>query len=761
MAITVTVDFEPVVPEPREDPAPVARSARPASPASDRASPSPHRTAGDRCWVPRGETATVADFTLPGLVYVGRSLTSAEGYRRNDNCLIDPALAVSKGASDVAGDHMDYWPAYGTMKPSSRRALLEWLAGDRADPETHIGYVFVYLYGLERRAVLDASAEDRPAIRDEVRRLLAIYGRSGSFQHYAEELLAALDILDLDPAREPAPTFFPGGGDLPPAVRIAVGRRIRDGRPLNADWLLAWTMSHPETRVRTPARRALDLLREEFAAEFLARHPSGGLPVSIRKGKNAPARYRAASATFTADLGREAFGLLPDLDRYPEPLALGRELLDACTDRLDAFSRHLGRVGGSAGAPTLQAVALLPPNLRDLALAGKASDDMVWIAARADLGAPVPFGEACARVLGQAAERITPARLRDLADALCRFGIGVVPDPRYPTRLPAGASSIITFPLDAPCEVVAAPTEAYRAGLLAVSVGVLVARADGAVTADERASLQELAANLPGATPAERLRLAADAAWLEANPVELSSLKTRLAEIGPAYRRAIGDAMVRVAAGDGLHHRAEVGLLEKAFRHLGLEPEALYASLHRTGPEPATRAPGTTDELVRVTIAGPDGQTYAIPAVHAAPAAVVPTPASGGVDAGRLAAIRAETDAVSSVLAGVFADPDSEQEADGDRAPSPSPEPEAAVPPGGLDGLDARHGRLLRELASRATWPRADFERLARESGLMPGAAMEELNAWAFDRFDEPLVEDGDPIHLALHLVLETLPEAA
>ncbi len=43
----------------------------------------------------------------------------------------------------------------------------------------------------------------------------------------------------------------------------------------------------------------------------------------------------------------------------------------------------------------------------------------------------------------------------------------------------------------------------------------------------------------------------------------------------------------------------------------------------------------------------------------------------------------------------------------------------------------------------------------------MPGAAMEDLNAWAFDRFDDILVEEGDPVHVNLHLLPDTLPEAA
>ncbi|WP_183571060.1 TerB N-terminal domain-containing protein [Methylorubrum rhodinum] len=764
-------------PPPRSAGRPDREPATPKPPAK----PSPHRAAGDKAWVPAGARATVAGFAIPGLVYVGRILAPAEGYGRNDNCLVDPGLTVSKSNADAVGQHMDYWPAYESMRPSSRRAFLEWLSGDRSGPDTYIGYVFVYLYGLERRAVLERSVEDRPAIRAEVERLLAVYGHHGSFRRYAGDLLAALDILDLAPGQDPPPVFFPSGGDLPPAIRIGIGARIQDGRPVDADWLLAWTMSHPETRVRTPARRAFEHLRSEFASEFSRRNPSGGLTLKVRKGGISLIRYRSASGTFSADLCPAGAEGLPDLARYPEALATGRELLDLCTERLDAYSRHLGRGGASAGE-TLHALALLPPGRRESASREAVGDGLAWLAARAAAGAPVPFQEVCARVGGQPQEKATPARLRDLADTLCRFGLGLIPDPRFPVRAPS-SSALLLFPLDAPSESVGPPSDIYKAAFLTLSVGMLVAKADGEVTDDERSTLNELVATTPGLAPDERRRLAADASWLEAHPAELPSLRSRLSELDIGQRQSIGDALVRVASSDGSHHRAEIALLEKAFRQMGLDQDRLYAALHRAGPGPdAARVAEAPDDLVRVALGTYSERTYAIPGALAPIAAPHPSAAAarqaavtdtssvqGGrtvaaeaadqVDAERLAAIRAETFAISAVLAGVF---DTEPEAaNAGSTGAARAEEDAAEAGGPFAGLDPRHARLLRELIARPAWPRAEFDRLAREFGLMPGAAMEDLNAWAYDCFDDVLVEEGDPVHVNLHLLPETLSEAA
>ena len=34
----------------------------------------------------------------------------------------------------------------------------------------------------------------------------------------------------------------------------------------------------------------------------------------------------------------------------------------------------------------------------------------------------------------------------------------------------------------------------------------------------------------------------------------------------------------------------------------------------------------------------------------------------------------------------------------------------------------------------------------------MADGSLEEINEWAFDRFDEPLIEDGDKVMIVAHL---------
>ena len=47
---------------------------------------------------------------------------------------------------------------------------------------------------------------------------------------------------------------------------------------------------------------------------------------------------------------------------------------------------------------------------------------------------------------------------------------------------------------------------------------------------------------------------------------------------------------------------------------------------------------------------------------------------------------------------------------------------------------------------------RRTFEARAKELRLLADGAIEHINDWAFDRFDEPLIEDGDAVTLVSHL---------
>jgi hypothetical protein len=135
----------------------------------------------------------VAGYDLPGgMIYVGPQLSSLRDVHHVDPALIDPGLPIDRTRPDRTGVGMfrRFWPSYSHIPEPCRAAYLEWLADGRQDPHASIGYVLLFLYGIERRVLFDAehSFQARREIRgliSEVRRLLDLYGRDRSFGTYA------------------------------------------------------------------------------------------------------------------------------------------------------------------------------------------------------------------------------------------------------------------------------------------------------------------------------------------------------------------------------------------------------------------------------------------------------------------------------------------------------------------------------------------------------------------------------------------------
>jgi hypothetical protein len=160
---------------------------------------------------------------------------------------------------------------------------------------------------------------------------------------------------------------------------------------------------------------------------------------------------------------------------------------------------------------------------------------------------------------------------------------------------------------------------------------------------------------------------------------------------------------------------------------MGLANQSLYDRLHSGSNSPARTAGSSAEDN----------------------SAGVPTAKSATrIDLSKLHSIRSETSVTANVLADIFADDDA-----GAAEPilvevnTTVPESET------FEGLERRYGALLNELRLRASWAASDFDHLARDAGLMPGAAREAINDWAMDRFDELLIEGDDPVDINQHLV--------
>jgi hypothetical protein len=254
---------------------------------------------GSPFWVPPGKDVTAAGYAIQGgMVYVGRGLTSV-CWSGQEQALIDPSLTVAKSGGDCHVRMTDYWPSYEGITPEARASYLQWLATGKADPAADIGYVFLYFYGLERRALADSlndpqAKAELPAIEQEVRRLLGIYSNA-SFCNYARSFLNYLTVQNAQLDNR-VPSSAKRSWELSAEMRIGLGLHAKAGRSLPAEWALAWYLSAPEIRRGITVTRSPETFAQCFKAEFEKRFGDGfKLPVNKTRIK---VPYRTASLSF-------------------------------------------------------------------------------------------------------------------------------------------------------------------------------------------------------------------------------------------------------------------------------------------------------------------------------------------------------------------------------------------------------------------------------------------------------------------------------
>ncbi len=668
------------------------------------------RSYGAATWIPAGQSFNVAGVTVQGgMVYVGTSLKIPMG--GNDPCLIDPSKAVAS-VGDYTERQIGYWPSYSDIPSGARRAYLGWLAGGRKDPEADLGYVFLFFYGLERRAILDAAKDpvaqaDWPAIAVEIRRLLGIYGgKSKSFQRYASELLDWVSLAE-HPLRlyeRPVPSF-PKTLELPLYVRLALGQAAVDAATVPANLALAWAKLDPSISLRTPATRCHEQFDQLFVQKYSEAFGAGiVLPRNRTKLKFV---YRPASAGFRGyDQLRLSFGETPDVTVLTAPLRKLQQVVEATTKGLEPYSRFVGKNPDAKSA--LEGLLQLPATLWPEV----AQKSLQTLKTRMGSGmVAMSFQELLASL--DARSTLTKDKTLALARALESLNVGIEPDVLGGAKLPKPDEKVVLFVVPAG-EVTVRSTPTYQAAALTLQLAAAVAAADGEFSVEEMGHLREQIQSWTHLTPNHIRRLLAHLRLLMSTPVSLPALKKKLEPLDAAAKETIAAFMATVAQADGTINPAEVKMLEKVYKALGVEPKRVFSDVHAV-------ASGT----------------------QPMPAVTAKVEATGfKLDPARIAALQKDTEKVSALLANIF----KEEDLAASLLPEVEAEIEAAEPTKGILGLDEAHTALARMLLSRPDWSREELLDVSADLDLMLDGALEHINGAAFDTHRMPFLEGEDPV---------------
>jgi len=676
----------------------------------------------DSVWVPQGRSVEVAGYTVPcGLIYVGRGLCNVQGWSV-EPALIDPSLPVDKDSSVFLNTQLAYWPTYGQISPASRNAYLQWLAGGCKDPAANIGYVFLYFYGLERRAVADAensstARQEVEPILAEVKRLRSIYN-SPSFLNYTAGFINAIESkLSKDKLYKNPPSFETNGYELPFALKKALAQLAADNVPVPSCWALAWAENDPGSRLRTPAYRCKSEFQKLFHIRYAEKFNQG--LVLDQKGCKLRGSYRPASASFGRAVEWTEDGLL-DVSTYRGPINQLSKIAEECVVELDPYSRCLGKSGNNPSI--LTKLALLPAPLLKDCQDHELQDLNQWFGENIN---PDKFFLTDVKSIKQYFPSLK-SEIFDKRDFLClcqllaKNGVGIEPDVRFGGVL-SEDGPVVLFQL--PKDSASAPSPEYTSATLVLQLATAVAASDGQVSEQEGKHLETQLEMQFKFGPEEKTRLRAHMQWLRAGSSNFLGIKKRLESFNKPQREILGRFLVSIAQLDGYIAPGEIKVLNKIYGLLGLDSKELYSDVHTAATEP-----------VKIEDAEPQPLVFALPKVPRKK--MSPNVA---LDMSKIDVKLAETAAVAAMLSSIFTE---------EKVEVPSAKATQPEVVGKISYFESEHHGFIKELLQKLSWTRVDLEALAAKSNLLLDGALDSINEAAFTAFNEPFFEGGDPIEI-------------
>lgn len=669
-------------------------------------------------WIKASEAVSVNGHKITGgNFYFGGRLPSLDGYR-TEASLVDDSLETSNQPITYEDESLRYWPKYISISAGCRGAYLSWLASDRDDPATPLGYVFIYFYGLERRIVVDALKEgtvDNSEFKDifqEVLRLKRIYGGARSFLNYSTRLLEIMCLLRSNVVSCPELEVHPSLDSILLKYRLA--KTVNDKKPIPADLALAWLKFYPDYYPRTPARRCSYEFAQMFSRLYIKNH-GDGIVVKPNKTRLRIEYWPASSSLRGVKIQQED---LPDPSNLKGPTNKLIAIADKCTNALDSYSRYLGKKDTSR--KDIAAILLLPEELSDIGVTLGLGKFKEWATEHMSKN----DGVVDVREFWQFTKTPLPSKINKKESELIQMlaektGFGVAPDTRYHHVKPSVDGKLVLF--NGGHGQYFKPSKAFNEMGMVLRLGAMVATIDSHVAQSETLVLKNLIDHDSNLSPVEKRSLHSYLVWRLNTPSNVAGLKARLENLNVNEKTVISQILIGVALADGKVDPQEITQLEKLYTLLGLDKTLVTGDIH-------SQSTSRTDNQATAwasAIQKSDRKSFR----------------DFRLDKNVLAIHESQTKDVQNMLDAIFVEEELMEEARSD--------PENM-------GIDAQHYSLYESLINKDKWSREEMDGLCKELGLMTGGAIETINDWAFERVDAPVIEDGtDTVYVNQDIVEE------
>lgn len=702
----------------------------------------------DMRWIGLNDEITIRTYKINDpLTYVSKSKPPSShewisygDFEEDEASCIYTSLKVGRPVYEPPGA-LGYWPKYAQISADQRANYLRWLANGRNDELEDIGYAFIFFYGLERRLLVEKK--DFRIIMGEVVRLLDRYTHSGSFTGYLARFLTyvaakyGLDKID-DPLfwiifeKSPARRTEEG-------LSVALAWMHIHGHPLSTSWAMDVARMDPRSPRSVVTKRIPGEFKKLFDIKYKEKYGKG-LVLKASKIER-KLEYHPASpslGTLHSDYDDESAVIQPI--RIPNIMGIQsqfKELVEIWTECIDELKPLARKVGKGMDVDTREAFEALPDDLRKeldhpdhdkwehLAQANMREDGVVLLSV-SDLAKLKEIGKR---------DRLTKKQGESIAETAEYIGYVIEPDIRLTNRTYKWDDKVCLLRPDIPDKILDCPR--YLGSAIILELGMAIAAADGVIEDEEVSHIVSFLEGRFMLDTNEEQRIKALKEVLVASPPSMNGVARRLQKaLKPDQLEKVGTFLVGVAAADGIIDKNEINILKKAYKALGLTNDKLNEVL-----DSIVIAPDAPVEVQRGRKRDRKGEL--IPARKEKEEFIEVI-----LDENRIREILEDTREVSDILSAVFQEEDfGLPEGQENAAQEPAQCLEPATDPR-FEDLDSRFHSFLCEVLTKEEWDSDEFTNLARSYNLMPSGAIEKINEWAEQKYDDLLMEESDKIYI-------------
>lgn len=656
-------------------------------------------------WISPRKKITIGEKTITGgLFYFGGVLI--DDYGRTESSLVDDGLSIKNSSYTFTDYSLEYWPSFQSLSPKCRGAYIDWLASDRDMPDTPIGYLFLYFYGLERRITMDykgglISNQKCAEICKEILRLKSIFKKNYSFNGYSSRLLSYISIVH--------PSVFclsddeiEGSTHLD-ILKVKLARVAKNKKPLNSNLAYAWIRKHPDYNFRTPSRRC----PEEFKALFTQKYKENYHDGIIIKPSRTKLQLFYKPANGSMDYFKFGPSDLYDTTVLSAPVKKLAAIATQCTDELDTYSRYLGKK--NTHKEDIDAIALLPkdiinefgtPLVKDFRLLFKniiKNKDGIcdfkdfWLHTKC----PLP-------------KKVNKKERELICNLAENLGYSLAPHPVLHGSKFNLDDPIVIYERDFSAKL--ENSTVFDSIAIKLRLGTIIANADLKIHSNEVFFLQNIIHSNDNLTPQEKLSLEAYLKWLLNTSSNFNGPKSSLAKLRNKDKEVVRKMLIDVALSDGKIHPNEVKEIEKLYTALGLDKSTVPADIHAL----SSGKKGHINKTSSVSVASGEKRPFKI-------------------DENVLSAHEAETKEAQSILKKVFKDEDEIESEESLEVPTEST-------------LENKALDIYRAISDKDKIEISEFERICSEYDFFVDAAIDAINEWSFDKVSAPVIESDTDI---------------